>query len=330
MQSTERVALQRKLFPEGIPRLWCPTLTHFSAPRVPDEQQIHQHLARLAPFVKGILVPGSTGEGWEMSDEDVRILLNIVLPAAHEVGIQVLIGVLKTSVDQVLATFDALRSFREHPAFVGFTVCPPKGADLPQDAIVNALQIVLSQGYPTALYQLPQVTSNEMTPETVATLASEFSNFILFKDTSGNDRVATSKLDFHDVFLVRGSESGGYAKWPKVAGGAYDGFLLSTANVFAPELVHMLELLDKGRIEEAKRLSDRLESVVTAAFSMVKDVSMGNAFSNANKLLYHIRTHGTKSQGFPPPMLYAGERLPEELVARAQKLLSDWSTNEIE
>ncbi len=325
MSIAQRNALQKKLFPSGIPRLWCPTLTHFSAARVPDKQQIYQHLAELAPFVKGILVPGSTGEGWEMSDEDVRTLLSVVLSAAYEVGIRVLIGVLKTDVEQVLATFDALSDFREHPALVGFTVCPPKGADLSQDEIANALRIVLSRGYPTALYQLPQVTLNEMTPETVAKLSSEFSNFILFKDTSGYDRVATSGLDFRGVFLVRGSESGGYARWPKVARGIYDGFLLSTANVFAPELVKMLELLDEGRGEEAKRLSIRLESMVTAAFAMVQDVPVGNAFSNANKLLYHVRTYGTKSLDFPPPLLYCGERLPEELVAKVQKLFEEWS-----
>src|SRR5436190_23942628 len=98
-----RQALHAKCFPQGVPRLWCPTLTHFRATREPDAARIRAHLTVLAPWVRGILVQGSTGEGWEMSDADIRALLGIVLEAAKELGVRVLIGVLKTSVEEVLA-----------------------------------------------------------------------------------------------------------------------------------------------------------------------------------------------------------------------------------
>ena len=58
-----RQALQARLFPDGIPRLWCPMLTHFRAAREPDAVRIRAHLSVLARNVGGILVPGSTGEG---------------------------------------------------------------------------------------------------------------------------------------------------------------------------------------------------------------------------------------------------------------------------
>ena len=77
---------------------------------------------------------------------------------------------------------------------------------------------MLGLGYPIALYQLPQVTENEITPETVAELASRFPNFYLFKDTSGEDRVALADLDLQGVFLVRGAE-GQYHQWPRAVGG---------------------------------------------------------------------------------------------------------------
>src|SRR5688572_5903626 len=95
---SSRHALQSELFSQGIPRLWCPTLTHFRAAREPDAARIRAHLAVLAPRVGGILVPGSTGEGWEMSDADIRGLLGTVLDIAQALGVRVLIGVLKTSV----------------------------------------------------------------------------------------------------------------------------------------------------------------------------------------------------------------------------------------
>ena len=322
MRNLERKQLQKRLFPTGIPRLWCPTITHFSAVATPDAVRIEDHLRRISPHVKGILVPGSTGEGWQMSDDDIRNLLVIVLPLAQQLGIRVLIGVLKTDVDQMLATLEALEQLSEHPAVAGFTICPPKGENLSQAEIGEGLRKILKRGQATALYQLPQVTGNEMSPETVAALAADFPNFFLFKDTSGADRVVLSGLDLAGVFLVRGSEQSGYAQWPRAAGGPYDGFLLSTANAFAPELSYMLRLLDAGEQEEATQLSIELKRLVTGAFEIVTGVPDGNAFANANKLLEHVRTFGAASRQQPPPMLYNGIRLPVELIVRVQELLA--------
>ncbi len=317
MSAAERYALQQSVFPGGVPRLWCPILTHFKAAREPDPDRIAEHLAQLSPFVKGILVPGSTGEGWEMNDGDVRRLLEIVLPAAESAGVKVLLGILKTDVAQVLAALDGLDDCYQHLAVVGVTVCPPRGAELSQLQIADALRKVLSHGVPTALYQLPQVTQNEMSPETVAMLAGEFPNFILFKDTSGLDKVAQSEHDFAGVNFVRGSEQGGYAKWTRAAGGPYDGFLLSTANVLAPELSRVLHLVEAGDLQGAEKLSAELESLVSSMFAIVKDFSVGNAFANANKVMYHVRTYGQSAVKRPPPMLNSGERLPSEFIERA-------------
>lgn len=316
-----RQALHAQLFPQGIPRLWCPTLTHFRAAREPDATRIRAHLSVLARHVGGILVPGSTGEGWEMNDADIRVLLGIVLDVAAESCMRVLVGVLKTGVDEMLACLDAMEEFRAHPAVAGLTICPPKGAGLTQAEITDGLRRVLAREWPTALYQLPQVTQNEMSAETVAALAAEFPNFILFKDTSGTDRVAQSGLEFGGVFMVRGAEAGGYAQWPRAAGGPYDGFLLSTANVFARELAEMLRLLDAGDVAEARALSANLAEVVSAAFAIVTGFPYGNAFANANKALDHCMAHGEDATRIEPPLLYGGARLLLDFIERAVELL---------
>jgi dihydrodipicolinate synthase/N-acetylneuraminate lyase len=321
--------LMGRIFPDGVPRLWCPPLTHFRAAGKPDAERIRRHLAQMAPHARGILVPGSTGEGWEMTDEDIRGLLSIVLDAAAENVVHVLVGVLKTEIDAVLECIEStaawLRSrgvagVGDLPGVVGFTVCPPKGAGLSQDQIRAALASVLEPGYPTALYQLPQVTENEMAPETVQELAAEFPNFYLFKDTSGEDRVAKAGLDLGGVFLVRGAE-GNYAGWTGAAGGPYDGFLLSTANVFAHELNRILELLAAGRPGQARELSDRLEAVVNPCFEMVADFPAGNPFTNANKALDQVMAYGSHALDREPPILYSGVRLPRRFVERAVHLL---------
>ena len=319
--NVQRRALQAQQFPKGIPRLWCPTLTHFKSARQPDADRIRRHLNVLSTYVQGILVPGSTGEGWEMNDADILSLLDIVLEAAQGSGVHVLVGVLKTNVDEMLACLDSLQHIREHSAVSGITICPPKGSHLTQKGIHDGISRLLERNWPTALYQLPQVTQNEMSPETVAELARDHSNFILFKDTSGVDRVASIGLDFGGVFMLRGAEQGGYAMWLRQAGGPYDGFLLSTANVFARELTEMLRLLDEGNVDAAQAVSTTLVEVVTSAFKIVREFPFGNAFANANKVLDHCMAYGEGSMNIVPPLLYCGERLPKSFINSALTLL---------
>ena len=162
-----------------------------------------------------------------------------------------------------------------------------------------------------------------MNPATVASLASEFPNFILFKDTSGCDEVATSGVDLGGVFMVRGSEQGGYATWPRAANGPYDGFLLSTANVFAREIDSMMHLLDDGEEVSARAISDKLVRVVEQTFTLVGSLPEGNAFANANKVLDHCMAYGKQAARNPPPLLYGGFQLPAGMIERGMSILGE-------
>ena len=317
-----RSELQQQLFPNGIPQLWCPLITHFQSSREADGERTLAHFRSIAPHVKGILVPGSTGEGWQMSDDDIFRQLSLILPIADRFQTRVLIGVLKTNIDEMLTTIKSMQSYLEHRAVVGITICPPKGKGLSQQSICDGLGSILELGHPTALYQLPQVTENEMDPETVARLAARFANFILFKDTSGKDRVAQSKLDLSNVFLVRGSEQGGYSSWPRGAGGCYDGFLLSTANVAAPKLKQILDCIETMELDRANAISIQLQKLIEKAFSLAADCPQGNPFANANKAIDHFLAYGERASDFPAPMLLTGDRIPSDLMKRFESLLA--------
>jgi dihydrodipicolinate synthase/N-acetylneuraminate lyase len=325
--------LIRRLFPKGIPQLWCPTLTHFSRPGYLDEMRIRHHWQHLTPYVRGVLVPGSTGEGWEMNDDDIRKLLRVILDIANVTDIRVLIGVLKTDVASMLECIDATLAFLKHRTgidqtheallatnVVGFTVCPPKGSQLSQAALADALTAVAERGLPLAVYQLPQVTGNELTAETIQTLAARFPGFYLFKDTSGTDQVARSNLDLHGVFLVRGAE-GEYHRWLTNAGGPYHGFLLSTSNVFAEQLTAIRSMSDEGQAHTATALSRRIGRVIEGCFGLVEGFPAGNTFANANKILDHIMAFGEEGLHRDPPLLYSGVRLPVKFIEHAADLL---------
>lgn len=329
----QRRLLLRRLFPDGVPPLWCPLIAHYRDDGTPDAGRMRAHLRQLAPQVKGFLIPGSTGDGWELRDDETDALLDVAFDLAAELDLHLLVGVLKTTAPEMRAMIQrTLARLRERTGVnedleamcgarvCGFTVCPPRGADLPPNEMREALDSVLQLGVPASLYQLPQVTGNEMPPALVAELAACRPNLILFKDTSGADRVATSGLDFGGVFLVRGAE-GGYDRWPKAGGGPYDGFLLSTANGFARQLREVLRRLERGDTAGAAELAGRLNSTVEALFKLVAGLSFGNAFANANKAVDYFMAHGANADA-PPPLTHSGNRLPPEVLERVRETLA--------
>jgi dihydrodipicolinate synthase/N-acetylneuraminate lyase len=320
MSTTRRAKIVHSFFPDGVPNLWCPLLTHYDEHGRIDAERMRAHLARLAPTVRAVLAPGSTGDGWEMTSEERSELLDILLDAAERYDVWVLVGVLETERGAARKSIQETAPALADRRVCGFTVTPPAGSDLSQEEIRSELEGILGLGRPTALYQLPQVTENEISPQTVSALAQSYPNFYLFKDTSDADRVAHSEEDLFDVFLVRGAE-GDYHHHLKAAGGRYDGFLLSTANCFAEELRRITELVEAGAAEEARALSERVQATVKPVFDTVSDLPFGNPFANANKAIDHVKAYHPRSTDIPPPMTHSGNRLPEGAVRRAQEAL---------
>lgn len=321
----QRAALLRRLLPDGVPTLWCPLLTHYDGDGRIDFARIGRHLDFLAPSVRGFLVPGSTGDGWQLSDGQVQELLAGVVEMAVQRRLALLIGVLKPSggamheamarslrwLQQRAGSDDPLTALRA-ASVAGFTYCAPHGAALSQGDIADALDALLATGLPASLYQLPQVTGNCIAPETVGSLAARHANLLMLKDTSGEDSIAEAGPT--DLFLVRGAE-GGYSRHLKLGGGRYDGFLLSTANGFGPQLAELIGLLRAGRQAEADALSARLDAAVDAVFAAAAPLPYGNAFTNANKAIDHFMAHGPGAVSVTPPRLHSGQRLPAGLIA---------------
>ena len=323
-----------ELFPAGIPTLWCPLLTHYTRDGALDRDRIAAHMNFLSPWVKGLLVPGTTGDAWELTPAETRDLINIVLDNVQRLQLHLLLGALHPDAAQARRIVEEnLAMLRERAGIgstddvwkqhrvSGFTICPPHGKDVSQEQMDRELSNILALGAPFALYQLPQVTNNEMAPELVADLARRFANFILFKDTSGTDRVPSSGLDFDGLFLVRGME-GDYARWLKLGGGIYDGFLLATANSFGAELHQLRVLLEAGRREEACSLSERLTRLIGELMGIVDNLTDGNKFANAGKAADHFFAHGPQAAKVSPPRLHSGRCLPVEIIRAAGQALT--------
>ena len=332
--TAQRVELLRRLFPVGIPPLWCPPVTHYDDSGAIDAARIIAHLRHLSPHARGLLIPGSTGDGWELSAAETRQLLETAVEQARALNLHLLVGALRPEPQDAIAfireTIEWLTvrfEVRDPTEAIsqahvcGFTVCPPRGATLSQPQITAGLASILDLGLPTAIYQLPQVTQNELSPEAAIELARQFPNFVFFKDTSGGDRVALEGRGLDGVFAVRGAE-GNYAQWLKAAGGPYNGFLLGSANCFAAQYHQLIDDISAGRAETAQQLGEQITAAVGEVTRLVAGFPYGNAFANANKAMDHFFAHGPRAAQVPPPRLHAGVRLPKEIIASVREVLS--------
>jgi dihydrodipicolinate synthase/N-acetylneuraminate lyase len=330
---SRRAQLLQRLFPRGIPTLWCPALTHYTADGAIDELRIIAHLSHLAPHVKGFLIPGSTGDGWELNDQEFWKLLDIGLAQIQKLELELLVGILKADAGAALEQMTEVLSYIKSRTgesdsdsallkarVRGFTVCAPRGKQVSQVEMERGLVSILESGLPVTLYQLPQITENEMSPELLVRLAERFANFIMFKDSSGGDSLVLSGVNLHGVFTMRGAE-GDYVRWLNKPNAGYDGFLLSTANSLAAYFHQMLDHSTAGRIVAAREVSDRVAAVVNGVFEVVRPSPEGNIYANANKAMDHFFAFGPGAADLPGPRVHAGSRLPREMLQKTGEIL---------
>jgi dihydrodipicolinate synthase/N-acetylneuraminate lyase len=332
----KRLGLIKYLFPKGVPQLWCPPLTHYTDSGEIDFVRMEKHRRIISRWIKAFLIPGSTGDGWEMSDEEIRHILEFDTELAKKLGTKILVGILKTDAEtarqSIIDTLTWLKigyhvgyptvertgikdneKVLEKTNICGFAVTAPKGAELSQEEISKGLIDVLELGVPIALYQLPQVTENEIAPETAAKLAEEFANFYLLKDSSGQDHIAQSGLDMNGVFLLRGAE-GDYHRRLRKSGGCYDGFLLGSANCFAGHLSQIIQCINDGDFAQAQKRTDKITPIINRVFEAVANLPSGNVFSNAYKAIDQVFAYGPDALNVPPPRIYSGTTIPLEII----------------
>ncbi len=309
-----------------IDQLWVPLLTHYrhsSSGLTIDPDRMMAHLDAIRPSVRQFLLAGSTGDGWEMSDSQFLDLLRLSRRRDAFAGCRLLFGVLRPTTEAVVARARLVeRGLVEdgQPAgeYVGLAVCPPIEVDASQNLILEHYRAVLAAtSSPIAVYQLPQVTGCTIAPETMRTLAAN-PRITMFKDTSGGDGVAQSGM-VSGVLMVRGAE-GGYLDALKPTGG-YDGWLLSTANVFGPILRRMLVLHSQGKGARAAELSEIMTVIIKSLFREASTLSFGNPFSNANRAADHILAAGRSWRSKPRPITISGNELPLDFLEAVEDVI---------
>ena len=121
---------------------------------------------------------GTTGDAWELTPAETRDLIGIVLDNVQRLQLHLLLGALHPDAAQARRIVEEnLGMLRERAGIgstggvwkqshvSGFTICPPRGEGIGQEQMRRELSSILKLGVPIALYQLPQVTQNQMGPD---------------------------------------------------------------------------------------------------------------------------------------------------------------------
>jgi 4-hydroxy-2-oxoglutarate aldolase len=209
--------------------------------------------------LSGFLVLGSNGEAVFLNEKE-RVK---VIEASREVIPKSKIMMVGTGTESTQATIQ----FTNQAAKMGadcvlvVTPCYFKGSMKPQILYEHFISVAEYSRIGILLYNVPQFTGINMEPELVAKL-SEHPNIIGIKDSSGNigqlsEIVHLSQKRFA---VFTGSAP---VFFPALCIGAGGG-ILAIANTCPKECVQIHRFFKKGKMEEARKLQDRLTPIAQA------------------------------------------------------------------
>lgn len=302
-----------------FPRLWFPPLSYYREDGSLDFPRMDRMLAKVHPYCQGVLVPGSTGDGWVLPQAEQEAIVRHFLAGFSFGRFRMFLGALLPTTEQTKASIarwcEILREISDERqdrdamdalSVAGFVICVPNGMTDPA-AQERALAEVLDLGLPTAFYQLPQVTGALVEPALIADLAARYPNLILGKDSGGGDELANSRLLSDRLMLLRGAEGDP----TELVGGAapvYDGLLLSTVNCFPAEYAALLAGTGTFGV---------FGEVIDEVFEAAAVSPVSNAFSDANRAMDHVLYYGREALNKPAPCCIGGKPLPESLIQLA-------------
>lgn len=310
---------------QGLPTLWFPPLTFYREDGSIDFDRTDEMLARVYPYSQGVLVPGSTGDGWILDQAQQEEIVRHYLKGFPFGRFHIMIGALKPTPEETIsamnrwceiireeAGIEEITPAMDKVGVTAFVVCARNGENSAEKQLKD-LSKILDLGLPAAFYQLPQVTGVTVQPEVILDLADKYPNLIFAKDSGGGDELSLSRLLKDRLMLMRGAE-GDPSEFIGGEDPVYDGLLLSTANCFPQVYADMLQ----GKKRDFAPYGEIIDKVFSAAS---KD-PVSNAFSDANRAMEHVLYYGKSSLNVPLPVGIGGKRLRRELVELAEEVMN--------
>ncbi len=198
--------------------------------------------------VDGIFPFGTNGEGYILSFEEKRMVLEAVVDECdHRVPVYAGTGAISTK-----ETIEQSKMAQEVGADVLSIITPSFAAASQEELYIHYQKVAEAVDMPIVLYNIPARTGNALTPQTVARLA-QIENIVGAKDSSGNfstllGYIEAGKQKQNGSFNVL-SGNDQLIIWTLLAGGT--GGIAGCSNVYPKTMSSIYDLFVEGKIDEA-------------------------------------------------------------------------------
>ena len=197
--------------------------------------------------VQGLVVNGTMGEAGSLSDDERALVIETVSDAAG--GLPVSAGVSAPSTAAACAYAEQARA----AGVYGVMCLPPILYRGTSDELAGHFAAVAdAAGLPVMAYNNPEASGIDMTPDVIAAIAAKVPGVVAVKECSGDARRIAALLGSTDLEILVGGDD-----WAGFAAGA-SGWVSGVANIAPAECVQLAELVEQGRLPEARELYQRL------------------------------------------------------------------------
>ncbi len=209
--------------------------------------------------VAGLVPCGSTGESATLSFDEHKKLVELTVDAA---SVPVIAG---TGSNNTAEAVELTRYAQDAGADAALLIVPYYNKPMKSGLIKHFSAIAQACEIPLILYNIPGRTGINMDPETISTLAHEYSNVAGVKEASANFTQISNIIEITRglVFSVISGDDG--LTLPMMALGA-TGVISVTADILPKQMGQLAQLCLEGNFEKARDVHYQLAPLFKALF----------------------------------------------------------------
>jgi 4-hydroxy-tetrahydrodipicolinate synthase len=234
-------------FPGIIPAVVVP----FAPDESIDIDALKANVAHLlGGGIHGLVVNGTMGEAGSLSTEERALVLETVVAAADG-RVPVSAGVSAASTAVACAYAEQARAGGAH----GVMCLPPllyRGTT--EEFVAHFAAVAEAAQLPVMLYNNPEASGIDLTPEVIGEIATAVPGVVAVKECSSDARRIAALLGSTELEILVGGDD--WALEGLAAGAT--GWVAGVANIAPAECVQLMDLVEQGRLPEARELYQRL------------------------------------------------------------------------
>lgn len=237
---------------------------------------------QLANGTDGIVPCGTTGESATLSHEEHERVVSFTIEAVNR-RVPVIAGAGSNSTAEAIAL---TRHAKKAGADGALLITPYYNKPMQEGLFRHYKAVAEAVDLPLVLYNIPSRTSVNLLPATVGRLAA-IRNIVAIKEGSGSLQQVSEIIQAcgDRVTVLSGDDP---LTLPMMAVGA-KGVVTVTANIAPADMAAMVDAFAAGRLDQARRLHNKLYPLFTALFYETNPIPVKTALAMMGKIDGELR-----------------------------------------